>query len=290
MTDGNSALNEARALLVYGGSLLGSGNATEAELAFNEAKRLVGSNGAGSQKDNAEHVRAVVLMKFADLLVAKGDRSGAEANYRQCIAVLQRTALDPNGTRDLSICYERTGDFAAERGEFPAAAGAFQESLKYAKEAAEKGHGLVGRPGDVPRLLAKSGDALVNASDRGAGIPLLETAVKALADITEPDRIDLLQAAMRARGSLARAYQANGQREDAIRTWEEAIRVGEIVARQDPGNRASIQDIATALTAAAGLVASGGSPEDRTNSRWTCTCGRRTGRSDTWISELMARL
>ncbi len=89
-----------------------------------------------------ERDRAVLLNEIGDVLVDRGDLSGALESYRASMAIAERLAeADPNNAgwqRDLSVSYERIGDLEEARSDIVAAVAAYEKSLPIAQSLADR--------------------------------------------------------------------------------------------------------------------------------------------------------
>jgi hypothetical protein len=248
--------NLARAIIVRGDSQFGLGNLKDAKSAYNEAQDLTQKLEQGRKDEEAVYVAALASTKLGDVSERQGDQDSAVRNYDRCIRNLRPIATELNRKRDLSICYEKKGDLAVNKEDYAQAKSLYQLSLDLAKEIGEKGQGLVGRPGDLPRILAKSGDALANEDKGGSseGTARLRTAVDQLLALSDPDRLQFSRATAQVYTQLGNAQDRAGDIEGAVSSSRESLRRAKINLVESGNNSDDLEDAAKAGTKLAEIL------------------------------------
>ncbi|MCK6436039.1 tetratricopeptide repeat protein [Rivihabitans pingtungensis] len=126
---------EMDAWFALGNVELASGQLTDAELAYQQAKRILHDQLLATQPDSPRWLRdlAITHSKLGDVRMAQGQLPAAAQAFSEYLTIsTQLVALDPANTgwlRDLAVAHSRLGDVCIEQGQLDAAAQAFSEGM-----------------------------------------------------------------------------------------------------------------------------------------------------------------
>jgi tetratricopeptide (TPR) repeat protein len=107
------------------------------------------------------HRRGVALQNQGEILLARGDLTGALKSYRDSLAIAEKLAKHPGNAgwqRDLSVSYGKLGDVQSAQGDLAGALKSYRDSLAIAEKLSKQDPGNAGWQSDLSRSYIRVGD------------------------------------------------------------------------------------------------------------------------------------
>ena len=152
---------------------------------------------------------------------------------------LRRQSSDPGVRVEASAAYEHVGDIQKELGQFDDALAAY-----------DKGLALADQPGQSAAKLRMEGsriDCLVSLGRFAEGIATFDRAIAPFRE-GRPAPADLQAVLLKLYNAGGELYSRSGKKEEAEKTSQKALEIGEVYTRDHPKDREAILDLMFAYT------------------------------------------
>lgn len=198
--------------------------------------------------------RCNLIVDQGDVLRAQGDLAGAQAAYRESLAVSRRLAeADPSNAvlqRDLGMSHSKVGNVLRDQGDLVGAQEAYREALAVMRRLAEADPSNAGRQRDFGVSQGKVGDVLHDQGDPDGALEAYRDARVVIRRLVEADpskalwRRDLGTSQER----IGDMLRDQGDPAGALEAYGEALAVRRRLAKSDPSNAVWQRDLSFILT------------------------------------------
>ena len=185
-----------------------------------------------------------------DLLIARGDLSGALQNYRDALALDDKLAKQNPGNTDwqhqLSISYERVGDVLSDQGDLPGALQNYRDALAIRDKLTKDDPSKAGWQRDLSVSYEKVGDGLSAQGDLPGALKNYRDSLANRDQLTKEDPSNAgwqrdLSVSYEKTGEVLRAQ---GDLPGALKNYRETLAIRDKLGSQYPGNAGWQRDLA----------------------------------------------
>jgi tetratricopeptide (TPR) repeat protein len=186
---------------------------------------------------------------LGDILIDRGDVSGALKRYRDAFAIADKSAKSDPGDADwqhnLSSSFNRIGAVQLTQGDLPGALKSYQDGFAIAERLAKSDPGNAGWQRDLSLSFEKIGDVQIAQGDLyGAlkshkdSLSIRDTLVK-----SDPGNTDMQRDLSISLDRTGAVQEAQGDLPGALKSYRDSFAIRDKLAKSDPGNAGWQRDL-----------------------------------------------
>jgi tetratricopeptide (TPR) repeat protein len=179
---------------------------------------------------------------LGDILISRGDLSGALKRYKDAFAIADKSATSTPGDTDwqhnLSSSFNRIGAVQLTQGDLPSALKSYQDGLAIAERLAKSDPGNTDWQRDWSISFIRIGDAQTAQGDLSGALKSYQDGLVITDKLlkSDPGNTDWQRDRSISLDRIGDAQAAQGDLPDALKSYKDSFAIRDKLARSDPGN------------------------------------------------------
>ncbi len=267
-TASGDELGQMHAQRTLGEILVQRRDLVEAGECFLEFSRIATLRAEAKPEDLARQRQLCVSHNLhGDLLMAKGNRTGALAHYRDGLAIIEKlAALDPEYTvcqRDMSLSHDKIGDILTEQGDRNGALAHYQDALAIREKLAVLGPRNTEWQRDVSVSHNKIGNILAVQGDIDGAFAHYrdDLAISEKLAAMDPSHTEWQRDVSISHNKIGDILAPLGDRDGALAHYQDGLAINEKLAALDPSHTEWQRDVSVSHSKIGDILAEQGDRE-----------------------------